>query len=121
VPLGLRLRACPVAAMTKKRKRLKQVEAWLRLNFPPPCKVTVRVENFSDSVVGDIGEGYGGQFIRVSSLGTMHEQIETLMHEYAHLLADDGDRHHGPNWGSAYQKIVELWQDEGGEEDSRDL
>jgi hypothetical protein len=116
--------------MTEERKRLAQVQRWLTLYFPPSVPVTVRIEALGDdSTLADVGEGYGGIYIRIEKNTTQNERIDCLMHEWAHIDVDEGDktdsedhrRDHGPKWGSKYQKIVELWQDEGGEDDSYDL
>jgi len=105
--------------MTKNRRRLKQVEAWLRLHHSPRSPVRVRVERFKEDHLGFCTEDDGGFLIRIRPCAPIHEQIETLLHEWAH--AAKGCMNHGKRWGARHQRIYHHWFDGGGQDESRAL
>lgn len=48
--------------------------------------------------------------IRVQRSLPEHEAIETLLHEWGHVLAwDKGKDPHGDEWGKAYSKVYRLF------------
>lgn len=55
-------------------------------------------------------------YIVISKNLSYNEQLDTLIHEYAHALAidkgltaNDDLQHHGPMWGNCYSKVYRTW------------
>jgi len=87
---------------------------WLRREFPSTHKVTVRtVANSSKTSQGEI-EKRGHTFeIRISKQ-CFHLKIDSLIHEWAHLLTWHGndEDEHGEEWALMFGKIYRafiLW------------
>ena len=99
------------------RQRVRQVETWLRAEFPFRGRVLLSF----DGVCPNSEHGHcdrlpdGSYTIRLHPRSVI--KLETLLHEWAHL----GRRrmNHGPAWGRRYQPITQKWYDHGGAEASR--
>jgi hypothetical protein len=103
------------------RKRVKQLELWLRKNFPTPYPVVVHVEKISDNVYGECYKWTGNVTIRINKNIPKAEQLHSLIHEWAHAmtwpnrkLEKSGRPEHPDEWGLAYAKIYRQCFDEGG-------
>jgi hypothetical protein len=119
------------------RDRLKQVEVWLRNNFPISRSVKIRVEKFGGEREGECGEccRYPGNktlYIKINRICTQEEANETLLHEWAHILvwpptakkeklAKEKYVEHTPKWGIAFAKILHEWYDKEGHLKSESL
>lgn len=73
------------------RRRLRDIESWLKAHFPTMYPVKVRVEHMAVNPRGedDIGECYlsGRQLtIRVEKDLGRRFKVEVLLHEYAHAV-----------------------------------
>ena len=101
------------------RKRLKQTESWLRERFPTPHPVKVRIEKFkNENICGECFRRNGYVVIRINSIFSIHEQISSLIHEWAHAmtwpnkrLERAGFNEHSDIWGLAYAKVYREWFD----------
>lgn len=103
------------------RKRLKQTEVWLRKNFPTPYPVTVRIIKFQDDACGECYRLNKNIVIRINKETPRHEQISSLIHEWAHAMTWPNSRlekinalEHPDEWGLDYAKIYRGWFDFGG-------
>ena len=112
-----------VRQVTKSRRRLKQVEAWLRLEFPVHRPVKVRLERIvksgKDQDLGQCYENDNGWMIRVHKGQPLSGQIETLQHEWSHLRTRCIG--HADSGGVEFWRIIRRWHDEDGQKDSRAL
>lgn len=69
------------------RRRLRQVEAWLREGFPTAWPVVqVRVERIAGDVDGDCHPTRRGLVLRVRKGLSPETATETLHHEWAHAM-----------------------------------
>jgi len=55
-------------------------------------------------------------YIVINKKLNFSEQLDTLIHEYAHAMvidkginADNELKHHGPVWGACYSKVYRTW------------
>ncbi len=97
-------------------RRLRQVEKWLRHEFPFRGKVRIRIEQIDKDEDGHcVLEDDGSYTIKIHPSSPI--KIETLLHEWAHL----GVRRmcHGKAWGARFQQIYQQWHDRGGKERSK--
>jgi hypothetical protein len=117
---------------------VKQVEHWLRANFPTPYPVKVKWVDHIPCVKEDLhfltkkqieqgiyGEcqQYGRHFTIALSLRrnrTIAQAIETLHHEWAHASTTRHDKleqrrkDHDVEYALEYGRIYSQWHDEGG-------
>ena len=82
--------------------------AWLRRNFPPPYPVIVRsipIRKFH----GDTAYEDSGWFrMRINRKKSFNLRIDTIIHEWAHVLTWFGaevHEDHSAEWGMAYARI----------------
>jgi hypothetical protein len=76
----------------------------LRSHSTIDARVIVRrrpIKKLNGQVTFD-GEDY---YITVSSLIDSQAQAETLMHEWAHVLAIEEGYNHGETWGAMYSRV----------------
>lgn len=70
-------------------------------------KVTVHIVD-PDDIDGDLGEceyvGKKAACIRIARNQSEQSRVESLLHEFAHVLAGPCKRDHGRKWGIAYAK-----------------
>lgn len=125
------------------RGRLRQVEHWLRANYPTALPVRVRVAQLSRKVDPD-SDGHDLEITsrRISRTSRKRDRfwvtldpfclqhpvvaIETLIHGWAHAFAwrphleDDPvfEVHHDFEWSGIYGRIYNSYFDEGGTVDS---
>ncbi len=93
----------------KWRRRLR----WIRDKFPPPRPVRVVLRKGLDE------QGWtcltkGNKFVvEVGSNLPYWAKVDTLMHEWAHVLTWLGNdsRHHGEEWGLNYARIYQAFLD----------
>ena len=115
-----------------RRGRLRQIEGWLRANFPTAYPVTVTVARLGkpDAKLGDYGEfSRRGKrcYIRIDNRLTWHPATETLLHEWAHAVSLKHDNlesrraggAHDEGWGLNYARIYRRYFDEDGVIESR--
>lgn len=114
------------------RGRLRQVELWLKANYPTEYPVVVKVCRFSGEdldCVGFIQRDGRKLVIKLDSREVRKlvrgRAVELLLHEYAHALVYkkhmDGhpmEVHHDEHWGVAYAKLYNAYFDEDGDKDS---
>jgi hypothetical protein len=103
----------------KKERRLRQVETWLRLHFPPATTVVVIHGDFGKKWYADALLTKGGFVIRVNTHWRICHCIDAMLHEWAHAYPLCYT--HGIKWGQRYQPIYEGFNDAGGDEESRTL
>jgi hypothetical protein len=104
--------------MNEKKKRLRQVETWLRLRFPPVSQVVVLYGDFGKKFYADCRLTKGGHnVIRVNTRWRICHCVDGLIHEWSHAYPLCFS--HGVEWGFRYQKIYEGFNDAGGSEESR--
>ena len=104
-----------------RRGRLRQVEAWLRQEFPPPLETVVRVESVKDAM-GDCGLVGGRLVVRVHNRATWYHAIDLMLHEWAHACAWQREKQeHNRTWSDVYGRIYRAWYSGGGAEASRAL
>lgn len=133
----------PTVRRPKLLDRMRQLENWLRLEFPADSPVRVRWMREVRSTdpkdppevrrAGYFGETWkeGRTYIITMSKRRCHTRSlaeETLMHEWAHTLAwNTGLRgnqcqgHHSDEWALSYGRIYRAWIDENGWEQAREL
>ena len=92
----------------------RKIVSILKAKFPE-YKVSVRRLRLPDGLCGDCalinGKRKRKEFrIRISNRMSEEMAIDTLVHEWAHILAWDapGDEH-GPAWGRAYSKVYRIY------------
>jgi hypothetical protein len=102
------------------RKRLKQMENWLRTNFITPYPVIVRVADLK-KIQGESFRNGLNIIIRINKTIDPHYQRETLLHEWAHAMTWPNSRleklgcpDHSDEWGLAHAKVYRGWFDMGG-------
>ena len=110
-----------------RRGRLRQIEKWLRKEFPTPFTTRVRIQK-NTKEFKDYGATYrvGNEIlILISKHLRWHVAIETLLHEWAHAQVVTFDHienekaEHDDNWAIHYGRIYRSFYDNGGCEDSR--
>ena len=109
--------------MARTRKgRLRQVEAWLWLHYPPPLPTALL---FGKRVDGDYGYcdlEDGRLVVRIDNRLTWFNAIEWAIHEWSHAFVWGRERvEHNRVWSDAYGKIYQHWHNQGGAEESRNL
>jgi hypothetical protein len=94
--------------MTAKQKWLRTL-AWLREEFPSPYAVTVR------TIKGQKEQGLatrvGRKFDIKVKAQCLNLKIDTILHEWAHLLTWHGNDEddHGEEWSLMYGRIYRQW------------
>jgi hypothetical protein len=126
-------------SLARTRKgRVKQMEGWLRANFPTPYPVKVKFVPFIPCCKEDLhfltkvqirqgiyGEcqQFGRYFLITLSEKrnkTIAQCLETLMHEWAHASTTRHDKiearrkDHDPEYALEFGRIYSSWHDEGG-------
>lgn len=103
----------------RKRDRLHQVAAWLRVEHSAKYPVDLRVERLTppgkSKEYGDCNR-IGRRFlIRIDPRADWSTSLDTLFHEWAHALTwwVEGS-HHSDEWGLAYARIYRDFYDLGG-------
>ncbi|KKL56725.1 hypothetical protein LCGC14_2242530 [marine sediment metagenome] len=92
-------------------QKWRRTLAWLRRNFPPSSKVSVRSLEIKEH--GCTTFGYApmvGSFeIQINRKKSFSLRIDTLLHEWAHCVtwlgAETDIEDHSAEWGVAYAKI----------------
>jgi len=111
-----------------RRGRLRQVEKWLRQEFPTPFPTSVRVQkkNKQFTYLGFTYRQGNKIFILIWSGLAWHSAVETLLHEWAHAQIVTFDHveasyktEHDENWAIHYGKIYRAFFDDGGWQESR--
>jgi hypothetical protein len=85
----------------------RRLLAYLRKAFPVGCGVNVRrcVRKESASTTFD-----GRQYrIRINRLQDHRGQVDSLLHEWAHVRAIEQAYQHDGTWGQIFAKIYESW------------
>lgn len=95
--------------LTTEQKWLRTI-CWLRRNFPPPKPTYVRSLCMKGQGLCGETEFFRGYFyINVNKAHTYRLKIDTLLHEYAHVLtwfgAESDIEDHGAEWGITYAKL----------------
>jgi len=93
-----------------KSKGWKELVARLRRQLPLPGPVSVRFERFGQPHAGDCTRLSDGRYrVRIDPRQPVHEQVSTLLHELAHVLAWplDGGCEHG-EWFDRAKHVVFL-------------
>ncbi len=79
--------------MTKKRRRISAIKSWLAIQFPTKYEVMLRVAEMPKEYRDCLGT-YNGPcdspraMIRISKRISLSQQIDTLLHEWAHARTD---------------------------------
>jgi len=115
-----------VSCSPYRRGRLRQIEKWLRQEFPTPFPTWVRVvKPYKDLGHGESYRLGNKLFIVLSRSLTWHYAIDTLLHEWAHAVCSTFDHveadkpPHDDQWALTYGKIYRAFFDNGGWIDSR--
>lgn len=87
-------------------KRLVQL---LKKEHSPNLPVKVRRVSVPFNNDGDCQKKDGYFLIRIERTLEEHEAIETLLHEWAHLLVWDHTQKHTNEWGVAYSKMYRFF------------
>ena len=89
-------------------RELRALVRKLRKRFPVPGKITVR--RYPAKRNSGVTT-YDGRVFRIyiDSSGDKSSQVETLLHEWAHIRAIDEAYRHGRAWGRHYAEIHESW------------
>jgi hypothetical protein len=131
--------------MTMSQRKEVMVE-WLSEEFPPPGPVRVRLVRYIAPIPegdtplsadmrtrGDFGECWsdrGRYYIDISlARVTTHDAlIDTILHEWAHLLAVKGGKlerhrrsHHDAEWGISFARVYRGYIEDGGYETVRQM
>lgn len=88
-------------------KTYRNVIRFLKKTFPAYLKVSVRRLALSEHLDGDCQLKTDKFQIRINRDLQEHEAIETLLHEWAHVIAWDRcpTDEHCDEWGKAYSRI----------------
>lgn len=108
------------------RGRLRQVEHWLRANFPCDKPVVVRVTNVYPHAAETARQGrkYIIKLGRIALARWGDEMIETLIHEWAHARVwrthreNDLEHYHDAEWAIEYGALYQAFYDKGGDRDA---
>lgn len=94
--------------LTKEQKWLWTIR-WLRRNFPPTLPTYVKsaqMEDCGDTIFSEDAEDFR---IRVRSNHSLNLKVDTLLHEWAHVLtwfgAEFETEEHSAEWGVMYAKL----------------
>ena len=90
-------------------RRCREVLKKLRRDFPAPAPVRVRFCDLGLDTYGVTGRGPRAFSIRLNNRRPFCADVETLLHEWAHVLTwDEADRgdHHGPMWAVQQAEIM---------------
>lgn len=112
-----------------RRGRLRQVHHWLQRKYPTPFPTRLRIEPLAEKrkVAGENYYLNGRVVIRIHSRLVLWLAVDTLLHEYAHVITR---RHenieklrrqnggHDAEWGMAYAKLYSDFIDGNGRRDS---
>ncbi len=108
-----------------KKERVTQIAAWLAEHYPPvggepylkwipsfpeddkDTRYCAHVDNYT--IV-----------LSEKANHTWYTAIDTLLHEWAHLLHGADTEEHGVEWGVQYAKIYSHYHDKGGWKDSKE-
>jgi len=85
---------------------LKETIHWLDSTFPIEVEIEVKV---LPNHMGLVRCVRGKYYIEIDKLLSTWYQIETLIHEWAHVLIQNGE--HNDAWGIAYAKIYTAFLD----------
>ena len=58
--------------------------------------------------------------VRIDSRLTWIEGLDTLLHEWAHVLSWHNEPHHSDEWALAYGRIYRAWHEDNGWKESRE-
>ncbi len=97
--------------MTNNQKWLKTLR-WLRREFPAQRRVVVRSVCVAEDCYGYVSLHREGFFVYVGKLLPGFIRLDTIIHEWAHVLAwfgRDQEECHSDEWGLAYAKIYRAW------------
>lgn len=112
------------------RGRLKQVELWLRANYPVVLPVRVQVRKLVNSEDGLPIDGFfhrvGERFSICVAPNPLHMMIDTLLHEWAHMLAwsptvEEMGVEHPDEWGLWDARLRRAFYDEEGWKDAQEF
>ena len=87
-----------------RKQTLATVLSKLREKFPVDSKIVVRYKKACDpgTTMFD-GETYT---LIIANQGTLQAQIDSLLHEWAHVVAIEKARKHCAAWGECYAAIL---------------
>jgi len=111
------------------RGRLRQVEHWLRANFPCDRPVTVRLARIGPHAA-ETGRRRRKYEIRLSraAFGRWGAELcEVLIHEWAHARVwrthreNDVDSYHDAEWAIEFGVLYQAFYDRGGDKDSEEF
>lgn len=87
--------------------RYRKLTTFLKKNYPQPFPVSVRRVNLGETYDGCCQ--FKGSYFLVSVNRNLpeHQAIETLLHEYAHVIAWNKCKNddHCDEWGKAYSRL----------------
>jgi len=85
----------------------RKVVRFVKKEFPVDFPVSIRRLKLSDKLDGDCYFNETNFEIRINNQLPEHEAIETLIHEYAHVLSwkQCVNEYHGDQWGKFYSRI----------------
>ena len=90
-------------------KEFRSIVAWLRKTFPVSMPVVVRRSKSKKN--HGVTRFDGGRFlVRINSRFERAVQIETMLHEWGHVVAMDNAYSHGDYWSQIYGKIYTAWE-----------
>ena len=88
-------------------KRWRTLTRNLREQFPMDCHVEVRRRPLKKECGNTIYDGRK-YVIAVDSSQDWDGQVDTLVHEWAHVLAIESSYRHSDEWGVFYAKVFEV-------------
>lgn len=120
-------------AKSKKRQLLddgvRRMATWCQANFPP--RMQVRVDVVDDMDETGLGLAFidpeepGVVSILISSKQSLHEAMETTMHEWAHALImpwlQEWQNDHEDGFWIIFGRMYRRWHDQGGSEAAKRL
>lgn len=74
-------------------------------------EVSIRRVKLPDWVSGECDKKGKKFFVTINNKSPEAEQIQTLIHEVAHMIAWDDPDDHGNKWGKAYSKVYKIYLD----------
>ena len=108
----------------KTKDRCKQILNWIMDVWPPPGPVILRFEKVKSEGPGaDCAKVKKHFVIRLDPRLSWYSSVETLMHEYAHVLTwplTYSYPDHSDEWALAFGRMYRKFHDENGYMDSRE-
>jgi len=90
--------------------RFRSFAAFLKKKAPAKRKVTIRRVTMKDDGSTSLSDN-GRITVCVNASLPVHRQLDTLVHEWGHVLEYDKTGLHGREWGIGCSKAYEAWEE----------